>query len=84
MTTALTIILKNKGLSILPDNAQWQNRFEIESQTSDKLYTIAQRKSSGEWACSCFGWIRFRKCKHLTAIMPLIEQAQKTEQKQLK
>ena len=39
---------------------------------------VAQAKSSGEWQCSCPGWImkkpgRERFCKHLTAMKPLLE-----------
>jgi hypothetical protein len=29
---------------MLPDNDQWQLRFEVKSETSDRLYTIAQNK----------------------------------------
>jgi hypothetical protein len=52
----------------LPDNAQYTNRFQIKSESSDKLYTIAQNKSGLWWACSCPGWIRHKTCKHLTAL----------------
>lgn len=64
---------KNKGLTCLPDTKTWMNRFEIKSESSNRLYTIAQRTNGTEWGCSCMGWIRYRKCKHLTSIMPLIE-----------
>ena len=59
-------------IEFLPDNQQYTNRFEVNSETSDRVYTMAQRKSSGEWSCSCPGWIRWRKCKHMTAIRDLI------------
>lgn len=52
----------------LPDNAQYTNRFQIKSESSDRLYTIAQSKSGLWWACSCPGWIRHKSCKHLTAM----------------
>lgn len=52
----------------LPDNKQWQFRFQIESESSSRLYIIAQNKAKRHWACSCMGWKRFRKCKHLTAL----------------
>jgi hypothetical protein len=60
----------------LPDNKGWINRFHIKSETSGRLYVIAQRESTGEFCCSCMSWIRSRTCKHLNNIMPLIRQAE--------
>jgi hypothetical protein len=53
---------------IKPDNDQWTNRFEIHSETSDRIYTIAQNKRHRHWACSCMAWKRYRHCKHLDAV----------------
>ncbi len=66
----------NTGLAIrvpshsakLPDNNLWTNRFEIHSQTSNRVYIVAQNKQSGGFACSCPGWRTNRKCKHLVAM----------------
>lgn len=63
------------GGRALPDNAQYTNRFEIASETSNRLYVVAQNKNTGEWSCSCPAWIikkagKERTCKHLRAIMP--------------
>jgi len=52
----------------LPDSDQWQFRFTIESETSNRLYTIAQHKKKKHWGCSCPGWRRNRHCKHLQAM----------------
>lgn len=52
----------------LPDNTQYTNRFEIHSETSSRVYVIAQSKSGRWWSCSCPGWIRHRNCKHLKAL----------------
>ncbi len=52
----------------LPDNALWENRFEIHSETSNRVYIVAQNKSKKHFACSCPGWKRYRKCKHLRAL----------------
>lgn len=52
----------------LPDNGQYTNRFEIRSETSSRVYVVAQHKTSRWWACSCPGWIRTRNCKHLKAL----------------
>jgi hypothetical protein len=53
---------------ILPDNDKWRFRFEIQSESSDRIYIIAQHKDKKHWGCSCMGWKRFRHCKHLSAI----------------
>ena len=52
----------------LPDNNLWQNRFEIHSETSDRIYVIAQHKHLKHWGCSCMSWRRYRKCKHLSSV----------------
>lgn len=63
---------KASGLpEILPDNKSHTNRFEIASESSDKIYIVAQAKSSGQWQCSCPGWIYHRKCKHLRSLEPV-------------
>lgn len=66
------------GAVALPDNQGHTNRMEIHSETSDRIYIVAQAKSSGEWQCSCPGWImkkpgRERFCKHLTAMKPALQ-----------
>ena len=62
---AVAILAQKMGGELLPDNKLWTNRFSIKSETSSRLYTIAQNKSNGTWGCSCMGWIRHRHCKHL-------------------
>jgi hypothetical protein len=52
----------------LPDNAQYIHRFQIKSESSERLYTIAQSRSGGWWSCGCPGWIRHKNCKHLRAL----------------
>ena len=52
----------------LPDNDQWQHRFEIHSSSSDRVYVISQNKKHRHWACSCPGYKIHRKCKHLEAL----------------
>lgn len=74
------ILTEQGGIdTFLPDNAQWKNRFEIESESSNRVYIVAQNKSTGIFGCSCMGWIRYRKCKHLTAIAPLLKAAEEAE-----
>jgi len=62
-------------MNVLPDSTQWINRFEIESESSNRVYIVAQRANLSEWGCSCPGWKRFRHCKHLNSVMPLISAA---------
>lgn len=58
--------------SLLPDNDRYTNRFNIKSESSNRLYVVAQNKANGQWSCSCMGWIRYRKCKHLGTLQPLL------------
>lgn len=53
---------------VLPDSGVWQFRFNIKSESSNRLYTIGQHKSLKHWGCSCMGWKRYRHCKHLKAM----------------
>lgn len=70
--------------TLLPDNAQYTNRFEIKSSSSNRLYVIAQNKNTGVWSCGCPGWIIHRKCRHLTSIAPMLENVDnKPEMKKL-
>jgi len=65
---------------MLPDNRDWINRFEIESETSDRIYIIAQHGEKRHWGCSCPGWRTRRSCKHLTALnLAPYEQPQEIE-----
>lgn len=53
---------------ILPDNDQWTHRFEIHSETSNRVYVVAQNKQKRHWGCSCPSYKVRRYCKHLSAI----------------
>lgn len=53
------------GCKALADNSEWTNRFEIFSETSDRVYVIAQHKKKGHFGCSCPSWRVRRSCKHL-------------------
>jgi hypothetical protein len=67
MANGITLYLPN-SVKILPDNDQWTNRFEIRSESSGRIYVIAQNKNRRSWGCSCPGWKRHRNCKHLQTI----------------
>jgi hypothetical protein len=69
----VAVVTVNKN-DILPDNDQWKNRFEIKSETSDRIYVIAQNKSKKHWGCSCPSYRIRRTCKHLLALnLPAFE-----------
>lgn len=72
-TKEVALVTVNKK-DILPDNAQWTNRFEIKSESSNRLYVIAQHKAKKHWGCSCPSWRIRRTCKHLNALnLPAFE-----------
>ena len=81
---ALALIARRTGSSVLPDNKQWTNRLEIRSETSTRLYVVAQRRTDGSFGCSCMGWKRYRTCKHLDAIVPLLGSARTVRHPALK
>lgn len=62
------IVLPVRKSNVLEDNKLWKNRFEIHSESSDRVYVIAQNKEKGHMGCSCMGWRRYRTCKHLSAL----------------
>ena len=70
-------MLKKLGAALLPDTDKHRFRMDIPSETSDSIYVVSQRISNGNFECGCKGWIFHRKCKHLTAIKPVLEQLNK-------
>jgi len=50
------------------DKPGWTNSIGIPSESSNRMYVVAQRKTSRGWGCSCRGWIGHRHCKHLDAM----------------
>ena len=64
----LPILFIPRGTQHLSDNQQWTNRLEIKSETSNRLYIVAQNKDKRHWGCSCPGYKIHRKCKHLAAL----------------
>ena len=70
----LPVIRIPAGSIKLPDNDQWMNRFEIRSETSNSIYVVSQNKKRKHFACSCPGYKRHRRCKHLETIgLPVYE-----------
>jgi hypothetical protein len=63
-----SITLYVKKSDFLPDNKLWKNRFEIRSESSDRVYIVSQNIIKGHMGCSCPGWRRYRTCKHLQAL----------------
>ena len=61
-------VLRVPQSMMLPDSDQWENRFEIHSETSNRVYVIAQNKKWRHWGCSCPAYRTRRRCKHLEEI----------------
>ena len=40
----------------MAENNTWINRIEIKSETSNRIYVIAQHAEKRYWGCSCPGW----------------------------
>ena len=53
----------------LAKQSPWANQIEIKSETSSRIYVVAQKmeagRPTGTWGCSCPGWKAYRNCKHL-------------------
>ncbi len=78
-TTPLALLVQPYGGVVLSDNKTHKNRFEIPNSTGARRYTVAQMITTGQWQCACPGWVmkkagRDRKCKHLTAMSPVLSQ----------
>jgi hypothetical protein len=64
---------------------QWINRIEITSESSDRLYVVSQHATKRYWACSCPGWRRHRRCKHLEQLgLPSSEEPFEVEEDPVK
>lgn len=77
MTAAIVArVARQMGGIVLADNDRYKNRVEIRSESSNRLYVVAQNKKTSEWSCSCPGWVfargGVRSCKHLKAMLPLL------------
>jgi len=78
---ALVVIAAQNGWVMKPDTTTHVNRMDIRSATSNNLYTVSQTRRGGIWMCECLGYRRNRtfdaqgrrSCKHLKAILPVIE-----------
>ena len=61
----------------LPDNATHTCRFEIRSETSDRLYIVSKSKRTGKLECSCPDWVfRKRACKHIREMREFLLEAE--------
>lgn len=76
-TNQYALVIRAPKTALLDDNAQWTNRIEIKSASSNRTYVISQHKTRRFWGCSCKGWTQGgRKCKHLDALnLPAFEKA---------
>lgn len=79
MASSALAVIASVGATPLPENRDYRHRMQIRSESSSRLYTVAYRKATGEWCCSCPGWIRHHgagiSCKHLTRMVPSLAAA---------
>lgn len=75
----LETILKSKGIQKLEDSAAYRHRMEIIGSKGNP-YVVAQRVSDNVWTCGCFGYRRYRNCKHLKSMMPFLKQLKAPKQ----
>jgi hypothetical protein len=74
--TALVVAAARRlGATMLEDTKTHEFRMHVRSETSSNLYVVSRRRTSRQWECACMGWIRHRRCKHLTAMVPVLEAA---------
>lgn len=77
-------MLKGNEIIELPDTATHRFRFDIPSESSDKIWRISQRNAKGgghdgQYECSCPSWIWKRGgdgtglCKHLKHFKPALD-----------
>lgn len=55
------------ALRVLPDETRYRCRYEVASQSSNRVYRISFDMALQAWSCSCRGCISHGQCKHLTA-----------------
>lgn len=70
-------LIKIPGTVALSDNNTHENRMEVKSESSNRIYIVSRSKANGEWQCSCPGWCvkkpgKERSCKHLKAMLPAL------------
>ena len=72
---AIVRVLKKHGVKKLADSNTHVMRIEIRGETSHHKYIISKRNTAlKRWECSCPGWVFGRKCKHIDAMVPILEQ----------
>ena len=78
---------QEQGLETLPDLPLWKFRFPIKSESSSRVYNIAQYHDGSHWGCSCPGWKiskhGVRTCKHLTHLAPLLAKVEEVQNKNI-
>lgn len=65
VSACLPVLVMPADAIHLYDNEQWENRYEIRSESSGRTYVVSQHRQGRHWGCSCPGWKSRRRCKHL-------------------
>lgn len=77
MNALVEALAREVGARALPDDQRYKNKLEIRSESSTRLYVVSWDTATTQWACSCPGWLRFRRCKHIATMRPSLERASK-------
>lgn len=71
MPNALAIPeIKRHAVAVYEDTERYKCRFDVRSESSDKIYRISfdAAPGAGYFSCSCPGGIRYGRCKHLDSM----------------
>ena len=62
------LVIRQLGMKALPDTDRYKKRFEVNSESSNRIYRLSFDVAGPYWTCSCPGNIKHGQCKHLDAI----------------
>jgi len=73
----LVVLASQFNCVLLDDKPGWQHTMGVRSESSDRLYRVAQRRTDGVWGCNCPAWISAKgspkpPCKHLRPMLPAL------------
>jgi hypothetical protein len=73
MSKSLSVLpesAKRAALAVHPDDKRYKCRFDIRSESGNRIYRISFDSAPGAmyWKCSCPGCIAHGHCKHLRAM----------------
>lgn len=69
-TDLLPPSVRQAAIAVHPDDERYKCRFDIRSESSNRVYRISFDSAPGAlcWKCACPGGIAHGDCKHLRAL----------------